>query len=102
MALYWVTFRIEDHGSTKPTYAERYDSFIAAIKELKTNWWVEPTSFIMFESDKSLDDIATAIKKPLLPTHDMFLLRQGDHQGGRVFGKVNDLNIFKFMPYLKK
>jgi hypothetical protein len=79
---------------------ERYTALYAAIQTRATRWWLDPTSFIAFESDSSIDQLCTALKGALAASHDMFLLREIDRKEARLFGKQKDPDIKILMPYL--
>lgn len=101
MAAYWITFRL-DHGTVHGrSYDERYNSFTEAIRVKATKWWVTPTSFIAFDSDANIEQIAAACKNAIAPARDMFLIRAMDTQSAIICGHDDDADIFKLMPYLK-
>ncbi|MEA2861366.1 MAG: hypothetical protein QOC72_3405 [Methylobacteriaceae bacterium] len=102
MAVFWITFRLEDSGTMKPSYEQRYKALMDAIEECATQWWLDPTSFIAFESGMSAEGIATVAKTAINPAHDMFLLRNMDVKDAVICGKTTDQDIFKLIPYLKK
>ena len=97
---YWLTFRIDEHTINGKSYNERYTALYAAIQTRATRWWLDPTSFIAFESDSSIDQLCTALKGALAASHDMFLLREIDRKEARLFGKQKDPDIKILMPYL--
>lgn len=99
---YWLTFRIHNETVNGKTYSQRYDAFYNVIKEHLEEWWVPPTSFVAFSSESSIDAIAAALKAPLSARYDMFLLGMADYKSGRIFGKNDDQDIFKLMPFLKE
>ena len=98
MAAYWMTFRINDD----PGYAERYDGLIEAIRKLAERWWVESTSFILFESALSIDEVATIVKAEVDPTEDLALIGMPDYKSARAVGAVTDGDLFTLMPFTKK
>lgn len=102
MTTYWITFRIADARVGTKTYEDRYNAFIEVIRSTATSWWAEPTSFIAFSSEKSIEGIATACKAAIATTHDLFLIRVMDTKSAIICGKNEDQDIFTLMPYLKK
>jgi hypothetical protein len=67
-----------------------------------TQWWVEATSFLAFESGAAIMPLVAECKKAIAPSHDVFLMREMDRQSAVICGKNDDQAIFKLMPYLKK
>lgn len=93
MNTYWTTFRIHDDAS----YRTRYDSLVKAIGEAadQTTWWSEPTSFFMFKSRFTIDDIAQHLKKAIAPDRDVVLLAMNEVKSARLIGTTNDRDIFR-------
>lgn len=103
MASYWATFRFHDEVINGRTYAKRYDDFIEELDAMTTKWWVEPTSFIAFESGYGIDDLASRLKLKLAPSKDLLLLRAMNNQEARIVGNYSSTTIFDLMgDYLKK
>lgn len=98
MAVYWLTFRLE----TDATYNDRYDKLIEAVDILSTRWWVEPSSFLLFESGNKIDEIARAVKTAITPSKDLVLIGMPEIKSARVIGKVTDQTLFDLMPFTKK
>lgn len=100
MATYWITFRVGDIGD----YNARYDALQKAVSNLKdgAKWWVEPTSFFVFNSKHSIDEVAAAVKKALNTLDDMALIGMPEFKDARVVGTLEDDDLFFFMPFTKK
>lgn len=99
MTTYWLTFRIHADG----TYQRRYDALRSAVSDNCTSpWWVEPTSFMLFESEADIDTLAAAIADAISVQTDMVLLRVADAKTARIIGEPEDPDLFKLMPYVKK
>lgn len=98
MATYWLSFRIGDDDS----YAKRYDDLVEAIR-LITNqhWWLETTSFIVFESDHSIDDLVSTVKGLIDEEIDLVLIGMPNFKSARLIGSSSDDTIKKLMPFLK-
>lgn len=110
MALYWLSYRLEDSWSPQGgDYETRYRALLRALRTKVTGGhWEETTSFAVFESSAGIMDIAPALRAAIDPAEDTFLLRMMDAQQAVICGRVNDLNIFSMLKdargnsYLKK
>lgn len=102
MTVHWLTYRIADRRVAGRTYEDRYLALEDAIRARSTKWWLDPTSFILFESAEAALDIARACREAIAPSHDMFLMRVLDRQLAYICGAIEDDDVFKLIPYLKK
>ena len=102
MAAYWVTFRISEKTVGGKDYETRYTALVGAIHSAAAKYWQEPTSFLAFESSKSIEDLGATFKRQIAPSHDLFLIRQMDVKDALICGDSEDEDIFDLMPYLKK
>jgi len=100
MATYWVTFRIADKTVDGETYATRHKALTDTINLHCSNWWVESTSFLLFESKNTLDQLAGVLKASV-SDEDLFLIRACEGANARIYGNVSDDDVFTLMPYLK-
>lgn len=98
MSTYWLTFRIHDSGNSQ----ERRDDLYKALDNLSSAWWIEPTSFVVFESDSSADAIASKVKGAFDPSIDLALLGMTDFKTARLIGASEDTDIFQMIPFLKR
>lgn len=98
MASYWVTFRLERTS----TYGIRHEALTQAVAGLGPRWWTEPTSFILFESVASIDEVAEVVKDAIDPAIDMALVGMPDYKSARVIGHLEDNDLFELMPFTKK
>lgn len=101
MATYWITFRIADNTVGGRTYDDRYESFTTTILASSSSYWDQTTSFYIFESDLSIDALASILKMEIAPTCDLFVIRELGKHSARIYGHNDDKEIFVFMPYLK-
>lgn len=100
---YWLTFRIEAVKVGGVTSDERRQALYDTINRTAITWWLEPTSFVMFSSTDSINDIADACKKAISPAYDLVLLRELHTKSARAIGKFEYLDTLKaFMPYVTK
>lgn len=99
MTTYWVSFRIAKTGD----YQSRYDALHESVQEVihPGQWWMETTSFYIFESAKGADGIATHLKSAINPTHDLVLLGSMDKKICRVIGKNPDDDIYEIVDFAK-
>jgi hypothetical protein len=98
MAVYWTTFRIHNDAS----YQHRYEKLMEAIRVISIKWWVDPTSFLLFESNQGIDGVASAIKAAINSTTDMALVGMPDFKDARAIGHTHDQDLFALMPFTKK
>lgn len=96
--LYWVTFRIADVGNWKA----RYGAVQQAVKELTLgSWWTDPTSFIVFQSDQTIDTIAAHIRAALDPDQDIAVVGMPNIKSARVVGNVEDPDLFTLWDWIQ-
>ena len=99
MNVYWLTFRIEHNSG----YNARYQALQEAVKALATMpWWVESTSFIVFQSTLGIDAVAARLKAAIDPRLDMALVWMSEFKSARVIGNVTDADLFKLIPYVQR
>lgn len=98
MSVYWITFRLEQNT----TYDDRYKALIDTVDKMKSMWWGETSSFILFEAEKTIDEVAAAIKKAINASTDIVLIGMSDYKSARVIGPIKDQDLFKLMPFTKK
>ena len=108
MTVYWLTFDVSvDDVNTVSGATRRAAIYTAIYKATGTNGaekdaWKDPTSFIMFKSSKSIDDIAASIKAVISQRHDMFLIRKLDNKKAIVCGNFKSESVFGLMMDDKK
>lgn len=96
--VYWLTFRIEQVGN----HTTRYDRLMNAVSDLTGgSWWVEPTSFVLFRSESSIDQVAAAISAELDTDRDLALVGMPEFKSARAVGAIRDQDLFKLMPFTK-
>lgn len=84
-------------------YKTRWNALYDAIHIISgINYWQETTSFIVFTTEKTLDEVASIAKSAVSSAYDLVLIRSLDVKDARIFGPVTDNDIFQLMPYLKK
>jgi hypothetical protein len=99
MATYWITFRIQERSHYSRSDDARRQALYDAVRGLAhRKWWVEPTSFILFTSDWSIDEIASAISEAVATQFDVVLIRDAESKVARAIGPV-DADLFELMPY---
>ncbi len=102
MATYWMTFRLADDAAKRPRYEDRYRALTDAIDKRSSRWWVEATSFILFEFNDNIDTLGAACKAAVNPAWDVVVIRELDKKSAVVVGKAQDQDLFVLMPYAKK
>ncbi|GLS02778.1 hypothetical protein GCM10007859_28090 [Brevundimonas denitrificans] len=100
MATYWFTFRIADIGD----HGARYDRLHKAAHAMSEGgkWWVESTSFYVFDSQLNIDDVAAGVKAAIDPDHDLALVGMTDVKSARAVGAVQDSDLFGLIPFAKR
>jgi len=98
MSAYWMTFRLEND----PQYAQRYDSLVETVRDMAQRWWIESTSFLLFETALSIDEVAAKVKSALDTAKDLALIGMPDYKSARVVGASQDGDLFTLMPFTKR
>jgi len=97
MAIFAVTFRLHEN----PTYQERWESLVIAIRQETTStYWDEPTSFFLIESNKSSADVADSIhaNSKLDETVDLLVvINISTTKGHKAIGVIHDTDFGKLM-----
>lgn len=97
MAIFAVTFRIDDDD----TYQERWSSVVSAIRdETISEYWEEPTSFALIESEKTSEAVADSINNnsKLAPSKDLLLvINLSVTKGHKALGTIHDSDFRKLM-----
>lgn len=97
MSTYWVSFRIKAGSG----YQQRYDNAVEAIRLKATKWWLEPTSFIVFNSEYSIDQIAAAVKAEINTSTDLVIIGMTEFKSARLIGHNEDPDIYDLIPFIK-
>lgn len=100
MATYWLTFRIADQGD----YDARYDRLHKTVFELANGgkWWVESTSFYLFDSPSTISEAAAKISGALDTDCDLALLGMTEVKSARAIGAVTDQDLFELVPFARR
>ena len=101
MSVNWLTFRIEEIVVDGESSGQRRKALYEYIENCSTNWWLEPTSFIVFDTDVGIDQLVAGCKNVISDDHDLVLIRAMDTKSARACGVINDGDIFEMMDYLK-
>lgn len=102
MSTVWLTFRLDARKIGSRNYDERREALYEAIAKHASKWWLDPTSFVVFESSDHVETIAASCERAIAPTYDMFLIREMDTKTAVICGKVKNKEIFDLIPYLKE
>lgn len=98
---YWLSHRLHDSDGWQATYADRLQGLhdeIAASSGDGANWWLSTTSFYIFNSQESLDDIAIRVKRAIAEAVDLVVVGMNEFKGGYVIGNCPDGDIFLLVP----
>ncbi len=96
---YWATFRLKKDA----TYNDRYNALVKAFEDAGSLFWAEPTSFVAFDSEHSIDAIAAHLKRALNPQVDILLLYITETASARYVGTPeNTQAFFHHFPMAKK
>lgn len=101
MAIYWMSFTLDSKIVDGKDYSTRWSALTHDVKSISTGWWEETTAFLIFETTKTISEVASVAKAAVSPAHDIVLIRKMDAQSAVIFGPVSDKDVFKLMPYLK-
>lgn len=100
---YWLSFRLNDSGQWADTYDHRYDALIDVIKtSCNGKWWFETSSFFLFASTRTADQLVSSIKMAIAESVDLVVLGKTDYKTGRVIGNCKDKDIYELVPFMKK
>ena len=101
---YWLSFRLHDSDGYEKTYNKRLEALNDTIMEAcgHARWWLETTSFYLFASAESTDQIATRVKRAIVEKVDLVVFGKTDFKAGRVVGNCQDPDIFDLVPFMKK
>lgn len=98
MAVYWISFRLEDDA----TYSERRDALYDVVSRRVKQWWVDTTSFIVADIETSIDSLASEFKKVATSKGDLVLIGMPGFKDGRITGGSFDQYILQLVPFIKK
>ena len=101
MTMYWLAFRISEQSIGDTEAEQRRDGLYEAVRVLASKWWIEPSSFILFESKSPIDDIAAHCRMAIAE-EDLVLISTLDSQEARVLGTVDDGDLMSLMPQLTR
>ena len=101
---YWLNFRIEDEPDVKlkPNQQARYEALVEIVEEYALTWWRQSPSLYIFDTNIDIDHVAPLFKKCINPQYDFFILGELGKEEVQIYGKYNDKDIFKVIPYLKE
>lgn len=100
---YWISTFHADKRTAKGTYDERRSATLNALNEVSDGWWAETTSFVMFGSAKSTDQIVAIIKKQIDPACDIVLLGKMETKTLRHIGLDAFPDVLpSLVPFVKK
>lgn len=98
---YWLTFRIDSETINGATSGQRRKALYDEIARISGTWWIEPTSFVLFDSEMEIGPIASMLKAKIAPSHDLVLIRELNARRARLIGHADEPETLKaFMPYL--
>ena len=96
---YWLSFRLDDAGPGRATYAQRYSEFKSWVTHHHDGppklTWEETTSYILFSSNDDIADIAGHLKSVLMKP-DTFLLGKVEYQRTFAFGVVDRTTLGEY------
>lgn len=105
MTSFWLSFRLHDSDGWEDTYNERraalYDEIETASGGGK-NWWISTTSFIIFNSDETIDSMIFRVKRAIAEEVDLVVIGMNAFLGGWIIGNLEDADILRIVPGLIK
>jgi len=100
---YCVTFRIATETVGGRTYADRYEQFIANVRDEQLGFWDGTTSFFLVESRRDTNSFAANAVRGLSSRHDMVVIFDPSDMSAVYFGPVPEADILEsFLPLAKK
>lgn len=96
---YWLSFELKSNA----TYSHRYAALIDAVKKhVDGSWWFETTSFYVFRSNSSADEISRSIISAIDPSVDRAVLGMTDYKTTRGVGQITEQNKLQgLIPSIK-
>lgn len=96
MTTYLLTFRLSESHRAFPSYVERYDA-LTSLAETHS-YWKEPTSFYIFQSTKTANQLIKNIESAIDASEDVVLLRAITSGPYYLIGKCEDDTISSLIP----
>lgn len=97
MSVYWLSFRLKDNS----TYSDRYEALVEAIRVNSSKWWYDTSSFFVFATTATIDEMANAVKNAIDERNDLVLIGMPEFKSARLIGANKDQDIFDLMPFVK-
>jgi hypothetical protein len=94
MTTYALSFELKKNT----TYQTRYDMLMVAAKSYGRHW-CDTTSFVIFETSESIDEVMAHLAAAVSATTDILFLLDLDVKAARIYGAWRDEDIFKLAPY---
>jgi hypothetical protein len=94
MAVYWVSFRINDDGAGD----ERQYGLLKAIQLCQRRYWDRTGGFVVFESEHTLRYVSEVLRAQIDPSQDLFILGEITGQAVRLCGANTDRDIITMLP----
>jgi hypothetical protein len=96
---YWITFTIGEHGNS----SGRHQALLAAVRRVTSDiWWAEASNFLMFHSERDIDEVAAAVDRAINEDTDLALLAKLNAQEAIAIGEIEDGLLFELMPFARR
>jgi hypothetical protein len=96
---YWITYTIAHQGNAD----KRYQALLAAVHRMTdVLWWTEMSHFILFQSERGIEEIAGEVAHALNPAVDIAVISRQDVDEAMVIGPISDALFFELMPYARR
>jgi hypothetical protein len=105
MTSYWLSFRLRDSDGWERTYQQRLSDLhdeIEAASGGGRSWWLETTSFYIFNSEEDIGSLYLRITRAIAEEVDLVVIGMNDFKGGWVIGDLQDRDLLTLMPDIKK
>lgn len=100
---YWISTFTADKTTPKGTYDDRRSNTLAALRAVSDGWWAETTSFVVFGSEKSTDELVKIIKGRIDTACDIVLLGKTETKVLRHIGLDEYPGVLAtLVPFMKK
>ncbi len=96
---YWITFTISEHGNS----SARHQKLLAAVRRVTSDiWWAEASNFLLFHSERDIDEVAAAVDRAINGDTDLALLAKLGAQEAVAIGEIEDALLFELMPFARR
>jgi hypothetical protein len=97
VALYWVAFEIDNDQGTEI----RCNAIRAVVEEYSDKYWDQLPSFIVFRSQRPLEELAEYFREQIATDRDLVMVGEISSADAFISPRYGDEKIFDWMPNLR-